>query len=184
MGMGKTIKWLLSERGMSVKVLSWLSGVSSNTLYAIIKRDNQSIRKDILKKIAAALGVRPEDIIYLTSHGLPSPHGAGYGNGAGYGGGSASGAGFGDGTGYGGSAILQDDFFDYEQAETKKLADLLVKNNICPNCGEKAQRFYIVDPPHIVLGCEHCITINDGSKNKTSDGQRRLNLLKDDDKKG
>lgn len=55
MGIGSTVKKLLKEKKMSIKQLSEETGISINTLYDITKRDNKTVRSDILKKIAEAL---------------------------------------------------------------------------------------------------------------------------------
>ena len=54
MGQGKKLQELLKERKMPVTKLSSETGISSNTLYAIIKRDS-NITTDTLNKIANAL---------------------------------------------------------------------------------------------------------------------------------
>ena len=64
MGAGTRIKEILREKGMTIKQLAELSGVSVNTLYSITKRDSKHIDETILQKIADALGVRP---LYIMS---------------------------------------------------------------------------------------------------------------------
>ena len=69
MGIGYKIKELAGLKEINLKELSRKADVSYNTLYAIVQRDNESVRPDILIKIAKALevpiwelyGVSPED---------------------------------------------------------------------------------------------------------------------------
>lgn len=56
MGQGKKLQSLLKERDMSVTKLANETGISSNTLYAIIKRDS-NISTDTLSKVANALQI-------------------------------------------------------------------------------------------------------------------------------
>lgn len=63
MGLGKNLKKLIDLKGMNVNELSVKSGVSPQTLYAIIKRDNNKIDTQILMKLAVALDVPSEDIL-------------------------------------------------------------------------------------------------------------------------
>lgn len=56
MGQGKKLQSLLKERNMSVTKLANETGISSNTLYAIIKRDS-NISTDTLSKVANALQI-------------------------------------------------------------------------------------------------------------------------------
>ena len=57
MGLGIRIKEILKTRGLTIKELSQMSGVSINTLYSITKRDNNMARYDIVHKIATALNM-------------------------------------------------------------------------------------------------------------------------------
>ncbi len=56
MGQGKKLQSLLKERNISVTKLANETGISSNTLYAIIKRDS-NINTDTLNKVANALQI-------------------------------------------------------------------------------------------------------------------------------
>ena len=62
MGLGTNLKKLLKDKGMTIKELSEISGVSVNTLYSITKRDSLMSRYDIIKKIAYALEVSTETL--------------------------------------------------------------------------------------------------------------------------
>lgn len=62
MGLGMCLKKILKEKGLTIKELSKISGVSINTLYSITKRDNNMARYDIIKKIASALDVSIEEL--------------------------------------------------------------------------------------------------------------------------
>lgn len=55
MGVGFRLKKILRERGMTIKRLSEISGVSVNTLYSITKRDSERVDPVIIQKIADAL---------------------------------------------------------------------------------------------------------------------------------
>lgn len=63
MAIGKRLKELLKQHGMTVRELAEKSGVSENTLYAIIKRDNKTLNPDIAAKISEALQVSIDQII-------------------------------------------------------------------------------------------------------------------------
>lgn len=62
MGCGRIIKRILQERGMSIKKLAEVSGVSVNTLYSITKRDSSRIEPETINRIASALGVQPFEL--------------------------------------------------------------------------------------------------------------------------
>lgn len=63
MGIGTTLKELLKERGMTAKKLAEETGISINTIYSVLKRDNDSIKPDALFKIARVLNVSPDSIL-------------------------------------------------------------------------------------------------------------------------
>ncbi|WP_435056286.1 helix-turn-helix domain-containing protein, partial [Thomasclavelia cocleata] len=65
MGVGIRLKNILDEKNITLKDLSLISGVSLNTLYGITKRDNDTIKSDILTKIAGSLNVPPQYILGL-----------------------------------------------------------------------------------------------------------------------
>lgn len=60
---GSVLKQLLTQRGMSVSELSRRAGVSSQTLYSLIKRDNMKADFDVLLKICRALDA-PVSVFY------------------------------------------------------------------------------------------------------------------------
>ena len=62
MGLGIRIKEILKTRGLTIKELSQISGVSINTLYSITKRDNNMARYHIVHKIATALNMSVEEL--------------------------------------------------------------------------------------------------------------------------
>lgn len=68
MGAGTRLKKLLDEKNVTVKELSLMSGVSINTLYGITKRDNATIKSDILIPISDVLGVPPQYILGLDGY--------------------------------------------------------------------------------------------------------------------
>lgn len=57
---GKTLQKLIEEKGTNVNELSKQIGVSNQTIYSIIKRDNMKIDFEILLKICRALNVSVE----------------------------------------------------------------------------------------------------------------------------
>jgi len=61
--LGKMIKSYLDVQGRTVKWLSSTTGISANTLYAIIKRDSNNISSESLEKICNALGVDIVDFL-------------------------------------------------------------------------------------------------------------------------
>ena len=60
---GATLKRLLDEREMNAGDLARLTGINSNTLYSVIRRDSMRVDFDTLLKICAALEV-PLDVFY------------------------------------------------------------------------------------------------------------------------
>jgi transcriptional regulator with XRE-family HTH domain len=54
---GSTLQRILDEKGFNVNELSKRSGVSAQTLYSIIKRDNMKVDIDVLIKICRVLNV-------------------------------------------------------------------------------------------------------------------------------
>lgn len=65
MGVGTRLKKILDEKEVTIKELSLMSGVSINTLYGITKRDNETIKMDILYPIAESLGIPPQYLLGL-----------------------------------------------------------------------------------------------------------------------
>lgn len=63
MAIGKRIEELASAKEINLKELSRMAGVSYNTLYAIVKRDNDSVRPDILNSIAIILDVSVNELL-------------------------------------------------------------------------------------------------------------------------
>lgn len=62
MGIGSNIKKILAERKMKISELAKISGVKTNTLYSITKRDSVNVNSDVLTAIATALDVSPFDL--------------------------------------------------------------------------------------------------------------------------
>jgi transcriptional regulator with XRE-family HTH domain len=65
MGFGSKLKDLLNQRGMSIKELSEITGISINTLYSITKRDTRIPSEEILDKISEALKINKNELITL-----------------------------------------------------------------------------------------------------------------------
>lgn len=57
MAIGKKLEALLQAKGVKPGTLATETGISKNTIYAIIKRDNEMVNMGTLDKIASALGV-------------------------------------------------------------------------------------------------------------------------------
>jgi len=64
MGIGVRLKNILKEKDITIKELSLKADIPSNTLYSITKRDNQNVRSDILQKIATALCIDVDALLY------------------------------------------------------------------------------------------------------------------------
>lgn len=62
MGLGKRLKDILKKKNITVQRLSKMTGISANTLYAIIKRDNKSMQAENLINIARALNVSIDEL--------------------------------------------------------------------------------------------------------------------------
>lgn len=67
MALGKRLKSILEEKGITILELSQITGISKNTLYAITKRDNDTMKYENLKKIADALNMTPDEIVNYDS---------------------------------------------------------------------------------------------------------------------
>lgn len=63
MGIGTNLKTALGEYGLTVAELSRKTGISTNTFYSMIKRDNQKISPDMLKKICENTKITVYDLI-------------------------------------------------------------------------------------------------------------------------
>lgn len=72
MGIGKNLKIILDNKGMTVAELARLSGIAPQTLYAIIKRDNDKVSMDALLLISKVLDMPIEKIADLNCE---SPNG-------------------------------------------------------------------------------------------------------------
>ena len=68
MGVGTRLKQILNDKNVTIKELSLMSGVSINTLYGITKRDNSTIKRDILIPISDVLGMPPQYILGLEGY--------------------------------------------------------------------------------------------------------------------
>ena len=76
---GKTLQNILDEKGTNANELSRMTGVSCQTIYSIIKRDNMKIDLEVLLKICKALNVSVERFYsdycyYDEAKYLLSPH--------------------------------------------------------------------------------------------------------------
>lgn len=79
MGIGANLKELISLKGTNVNELAAKAGISPQTLYAIIKRDNSKIDTNILLKLAHALDVPSESILsFSEKYNIPSKNSVEY----------------------------------------------------------------------------------------------------------
>lgn len=62
MGVGIRLKQILKRKGLSIKDLSKISGVSLNTLYSITKRDSERVDILVIMSIAKALNIDPLEL--------------------------------------------------------------------------------------------------------------------------
>ena len=69
---GSKLKELLEDRNMNVMELSKQAGVSAQTLYSIIKRDNMKIDFDVLVSVCRALDVPVQTFCSVEGPELPS----------------------------------------------------------------------------------------------------------------
>ena len=72
MGIGFKLQQLLDARGKKAGTLASETGVSRNTIYAIIKRDNKKVDRATLDAIAANLGVSIDYFFDDESPALPT----------------------------------------------------------------------------------------------------------------
>lgn len=70
MGIGKRLERLLEQKGKRPGTLAREAGVSKNTIYSMIKRDNGKADPAMLEKLARALEV-PVSALYEEGNGLP-----------------------------------------------------------------------------------------------------------------
>lgn len=63
MGFGNTLSNLLKSKNMTVAELAKKTGISSSTLYAIIRRDSDNVNLSAIQKIAHELNVSVETLI-------------------------------------------------------------------------------------------------------------------------
>ena len=71
MGIGSRLDALIRLKGTRPGTLAREAGVSKNTVYSIIKRDNDKVDPDILARLARALGV-PVSSLYGQEEPLPA----------------------------------------------------------------------------------------------------------------
>lgn len=63
MALGKRLKELLKNRGITILEFATITGISKNTLYGITKRDSDNITFENLQKIADALDMTVDEFI-------------------------------------------------------------------------------------------------------------------------
>lgn len=72
MGFGSKLKNILSRKGLTIKELSEITGISLNTLYSITKRDTRLPSDEILEKIANALEIAQYELLdFSDRHNIP-----------------------------------------------------------------------------------------------------------------
>ena len=62
MALGKRLKELLKDRGITILEFATITGISKNTLYGITKRDSDNITFENLQKIADALDMTVDEL--------------------------------------------------------------------------------------------------------------------------
>ena len=62
MAIGINLKTLLRDRGVTIKQLSEMSGISANTLYSITKRDPTRIDRLTLERICSTLNIAADEL--------------------------------------------------------------------------------------------------------------------------
>lgn len=70
MAIGKNLKRILTQEDITVQELARKSGVSANTIYGIIKRDNETVKPEILKNIVNTLNISTRDLLDIDSNNL------------------------------------------------------------------------------------------------------------------
>lgn len=63
MGFGAKLGDILKSKNLTVAELSKQTGISSSTLYAIIRRDSDNVNLSAIQKIASALHIPVEDLL-------------------------------------------------------------------------------------------------------------------------
>lgn len=63
MGFGKRLKEILKNKGITIKELSEMTGISINTLYSITKRDTLMPDIEIINKIVNALQIEKTELL-------------------------------------------------------------------------------------------------------------------------
>lgn len=63
MAIGSKLKEILKQKKITVKQLAKDSGISENTLYGIIKRDNKTLNPDIAAKIVDCLQIPINELL-------------------------------------------------------------------------------------------------------------------------
>lgn len=61
MGDGQNLKRILDEKGMNIRKISRITGITASTLYSIVNRDS-NLRYDWALRIANILDIEPEEI--------------------------------------------------------------------------------------------------------------------------
>lgn len=64
MAVGTNLKQILKAKGMTIKQLAEVSGVSVNTIYGITRKDSSNVHKGTLEKLANALELYPGDLVF------------------------------------------------------------------------------------------------------------------------
>lgn len=63
MGIGIRLQSILDEQNIKVSQLAKNSGIAPTTIYGIIKRDNNTVKPEILKKLCSALNISEEKLL-------------------------------------------------------------------------------------------------------------------------
>lgn len=63
MGIGKNIKRLAKEKNMTIKQVAIQSDINLDTLYSITKKDDVSLKPDMVKKLTKTLGCSTDQLL-------------------------------------------------------------------------------------------------------------------------
>jgi len=67
MGIGLRLKNVLDAKEMKVSELARISGIAPQTIYAIIKRDNDTVKPEILNKLTKTLEIPPWELMGISA---------------------------------------------------------------------------------------------------------------------
>ena len=72
MGIGERIEYFIKKEGINANELANRVGVTSSTIYSMLKRDSSRIDIDLLIKIARALHVTTDELLSVDTNAEPT----------------------------------------------------------------------------------------------------------------